>query len=324
MIALQHERFGEPVEVVAAVEMPVPQPGAGEVRLRLVRSPIHNHDLATIRGRYGIKPELPSIPGTEMLGIVDALGEGVTQLQTGQRVAGMVRGSWAEYSIAPAASLIPLPDAIGDDAGAQLLAMPLSAVVLYDSLGAKPGEWIVQNAANGAVGRILVRLAQGAGVGIVSLVRRDDAAADLHSHGAKHVVVTAAEDWPNRVRDIAGSEPVVRVVDSVCDAQSAALNRLLAPGGEHVVFGALAGRALALDPGALIFGQTVVRGFWMTSWMKSASEEDRRKATMRVFELAMRGELPLPVAGIRKLSDGLAALREAEQPGRPGKVMLAP
>ncbi|HTA39541.1 MAG TPA: zinc-binding dehydrogenase [Candidatus Acidoferrales bacterium] len=322
MIALQYAQTGEPADVVAATDVAKPEPKAGEVRLRLRSSPIHNHDLATIRGRYGVKPPLPAIGGSELVATVDALGDGVTTLNVGQRVAGMVPNAWAEYSIAPAAMLAPIPDAIEDGAAAQLLAMPLSALVLVDELHVKSGDWIVQNAAGGAVGRIVSVVAQKAGVNVINLVRRAASVEEVKSYGAKHVVDTSQEEWADRIRAIAGDAPIARIVDSVCDAQSTVLNRLLGRNGEHVIFGALAGAPLKLDPGALIFGETIVRGFWMVAWMKNATNEQRMNATMRVFALAMSGELPLPVAGTYSLREAKAALTAAEQPGRPGKVLF--
>jgi NADPH:quinone reductase len=323
MIALQYAQNGQPVDVCSPTDVAKPEPKAGEVRLKLLRSPIHNHDLATIRGVYGVKPPLPAIGGSELVATVDALGEGVTNLKVGQRVAGMVGRAWAEYSISPAGLLVPIPDEIDDNTAAQLLAMPLSALVLFDDLHVKSGDWIVQNAANGAVGRILCSIAQKAGVNVINLVRRPDAAEDVKRYGAKHVVITSEENWSERVREIADGAPIARAVDSVCDAQSTALNRMLGPLGEHVVFGALGGAALKLDPGALIFGETIVRGFWMSAWLIRATQEQRAGATMRVFALAMAGELPLPVSATYALKDAKAALIAAEEPGRPGKVLLS-
>ncbi len=323
MNALQYQRTGEPVDVVEPTDVPVPEVPQGYVRLRMVRSPIHNHDLATIRGTYGVKPKLPATGGSEMLGVVDAVGEGVTLAQ-GTRVATMAPGAWAQYALAPASALAPVPEAISDDAGAQLLAMPLSTVVLFDSLKLAPGEWLIQNAANGAVGRMLMRMAQSAGVNVLGLVRRRDAADELEGFGARHVVVTGDADWAEQIRKIVGDGKVTRVLDSVCDDQSIVLNRLLAPRGEHVIFGALAGRPLKLDPGALIFGETVVRGFWMTTWMKEASPADVMQAIGRVFALVLSGELPLPAGAVFPLSEAKAALKAAETPGRPGKVLFRP
>jgi NADPH:quinone reductase-like Zn-dependent oxidoreductase len=321
MKALQYESFGEPAQVLHVVDVPAPEPGPGEARLRVLRSPIHNHDLATIRGVYGIKPSLPATGGTEMLGVVDAVGPGVT-LQTGVRVATMHRATWAEYAIVPAEGLVPVPPQIDDDSGAQLLAMPLSALVLFESLGATAGDWIVQNASNGAVGRIVMKLAQKASVHVVNLVRRQSAADELRGFGAEHVVISEEEGWANRVREIVGEGKITRAIDSVCDAQSNALHGLLAAKGEHIIFGALGNNALRLDPGQLIFKESVVRGFWMTTWFASASQSTRVEIIGRLFALALAGEIPLPVSGHYGLDGFADAVRAAETPGRPGKVLF--
>ena len=160
-----HTTFGEPADVLALGDSPVPQPGAGEVRIKTILAPIHNHDLWTIRGKYGYKPTLPAIGGSEAVGTVDAVGEGVEGIAIGQRVmAASVHGTWAEYFIAPSRMVIPVPDTIADEAAAQLIAMPLSALMLLEFLQAEPGHWIMQNTANSAIGPTLAELAAPSGV----------------------------------------------------------------------------------------------------------------------------------------------------------------
>jgi len=321
MKALRYARNGDPLEVVALAEVPMPEPGPGTVRLRLVRSSIHNHDLSTIRGQYGVKPPLPAVAGSEMLGTVDALGAGVSHLSIGQRVATIAMGAWAELAIAPANACVPMPDALPDDVACQLLAMPMSALVLLDELRAGPGAWILQNAAGGAVGKIVMGLAQARGINVVNLVRSRASAAELIALGAKHVVVTDGEDWPLQVREIAGGS-VDRVVDSVCDRTAVALQRLLGKHGEYVIFGALGAESPRFDPGVFIFNELVLRGFWMTAWMARADDAARMSALKRILELALAGELPLPVGGVYPLADFMAALAEAQRAGRAGKVLL--
>lgn len=312
MRALRYQKFGEPVDVVEPATVDAPTPGDGEVLVRVSLSPIHNHDLATIRGIYGVKPSLPAIGGSELVGTID-----------GKRVSVLARGAWAEYALAHRDGLVPIPDGIPDETAAQLLAMPLSAIVLFDELRVSKGEWIVQNAANGAVGRTLIAVAQKAGANVMNLVRREAAAGELRAGGAKHVVVQDGE-WVKRVRDETDGAPIARVVDSVCDENSITLNGLLAPDGEHVVFGALAKRALCVNPGTLIYGQTHIRGFWMIAWMNKASAQQKAAAVGRCLAMAAAGELWLPVAGTYPLKDATEALRAAETAGRPGKVLIAP
>ncbi len=314
MIALQYARFGDPAEVVAPTDIPVPAPREGEeVVLQMVRSPIHNHDLATIRGIYGVKPKLPAVGGTECLG---KAGD--------KRYAVLTKGTWAGEVVAPTASLVPVPDAIDDDRACQLLAMPLSTVVLFDELRTKPGMWIAQNAANGAVGKLLMLLAQKAGVNIVNLVRRDDAAKELKKYGAQAVVVTEHDGWEKKALDLTGGAGFARIVDSVAGPQTLELQKLLAQFGELIVFGGLSGASMKLAPGLMIAKENVVRGFWMNAWMQRASAGDRVDAMQRVFALALSGELPLPVGGIYPLRDAAQALRAAEAPGRGGKILFAP
>lgn len=323
MNALTYSRTGEPVEVLSIADVPPPSPPPGTVRIRMVRSPIHNHDLMTVRGLYGIKPALPAVAGSELLGIVDACGEGVTHLGQGQRVATITAGAWAELVLTPAKACVPIPDALSDEVACQLLAMPMSALVLLDELRVDPGAWIVQNAAAGAVGKILVRLAQARGVNVVNLVRSRASADELLAVGARHVVVGDDDAWPTRILEIAGG-PVARVIDSVCDRTAVALQRLLAKHGEYVIFGALAAEGPRFDPGAFISNELVMRGFWMTAWTARASDAARMSALERIFALALADELPLPVAAVYPLADAAEALAKAQRPGRAGKVLFRP
>ena len=201
-----HTTFGEPADVLQLGDQPVPQPGPGEVRIKTLLSPIHNHDLWTVRGQYGYKPALPAIGGSEAVGIVDALGDGVQGVAPGQRVAvAGVHGSWAEYFTAPAPLLVPLPAAIADEAAAQLIAMPLSALMLLEFLEVQSGDWIVQNTANGAVGKTLAMLAAARGVHTINLVRRDAGVDELAALGIANVVSTAQPGWKDKVRAIAAN-----------------------------------------------------------------------------------------------------------------------
>lgn len=314
MLALRYDRFGEPVDVVDIADIPMPEPETGEVRVRMLRSPVHNHDLATIRGVYGYKPTLPAVGGTEFVGEVD-----------GRRVAATVpNGAWAEYVILPASAAVPVPDAIPDDLAAQLLAMPLSAVVLFDELRTEPGMWIGQNAAGGAVGRIVMELAQTSDVNIVNIVRSENSAQALRERGARHVVVTDNDGkWQHEIRELTDGKGLARIVDSVAGPQTLALQRVLAEFGEIIIFGGLSRAPIKLDPSLMISLECTVRGFWMSSWINRASSVQRSTALQRVFDMAMRGALPLAVEDVYPLSDWKAALAAAETPGRGGKVLFS-
>jgi NADPH:quinone reductase-like Zn-dependent oxidoreductase len=317
------ERFGTPAEVVTLGEAALPEPQPGEVRVRMILSPVHNHDLAIVRGLYGYRPALPAVPGTEALGRVDALGEGVSHLQVGQRVAtASTNGVWAECFIAPAAKLVPLPDALPDEAACQLLAMPLSALMLLEDLKIQPGQWMVQNAANGAVGKTLATLAQARGVNVVNLVRRDAALADLAAAGVAHGVSTEQADWPRQVAALTGGAPVLRAVESIGGEAAQQLMSVLGENGELISFGSLTFKPLVIGAEHLIFKQATVKGYWASKRLAATPPAELARMIGELAGMAARGTLRLPVEGVFGLDQAAAAMAAAERVGRGGKVLL--
>lgn len=325
MRSATYAAFGEPGEVLALGDRPVPQPGTGQVRVRTVLSPIHNHDLWTIRGQYGYKPQLPATGGTEAVGIVDALGEGVQGITPGQRVAvASVQGAWAEYFLAPAQGLVPVPDGVADEVAAQLIAMPFSAISLLEFLQVERGDWMIQNAANGAVGKTLATFAEARGVHVVNLVRRDAGVDELAALGIDHAVSTAREGWKKTVRTIVADAPIRAAVDSIGGRASDDLMELLGENGVLVSFGSMTGEPMQISPGNLIFKHTTVKGFWASKISAAMPEPTRRRLFAELLELAAKGELKLPVDKIYDLADIAEAATASLQPGRKGKVLLRP
>ena len=320
-----HHEFGDPAQVLALDDAPMPEPKAGEVRIRTLLAPIHNHDLLTVRGQYGYKPTLPAIGGSEAVGIVDALGEGVEGVSIGERVASSSgRGTWAEYFTTPARMIVPMPDGIPDETAAQLMAMPLSALMLLDSLALPPGAWIVQNAANGAVGKALAMLGEARGLHVVNVVRRDDGIAELAALGIPHAVSSAQPDWMQQVRDLTGPGLAQAAIDSVGGKASGAMLSLVGNGGTLVSFGALTGEAMQLSPADLIFKQAIVKGFWGSKASQAMSTEDKRRLVGELLQRTLAGELRLPVDAIHDLADIGQAAAASLRPARAGKVLLRP
>jgi len=317
------ERFGHPAEVVSSAERPLPEPGPGEVRVRMTLAPIHNHDLAIVRGVYGYRPALPAVPGTEALGRVDALGEGVTHLKPGQRVAtASTNGTWAEYFIASAAKLVPVPDALPDEAACQLLAMPLSALMLLEDLKLEPGQWMVQNAANGAVGKTLATLAQLRGIDVVNLVRRDAALADLEAAGLTRGISTEQAGWQKQVTELTGGAPILRAVESIGGEAAQQLMSVLGENGELVSFGSLTFKPLVIGAENLIFKQTVVKGYWASKRLAATPPKELARMIGELAGLAASGALRLPVDAVFGLDQAAEAMSTAERTGRSGKVLL--
>ena len=325
MRAVVHESFGEPSDVLTVREVPLPEPGPREVRVRTLASPIHNHDLWTVRGTYGFKPDLPARAGTEAVGVVDALGEGVTGLQVGQRVAtGGSFGAWAEYFVAKAGALLPVPDALSDETAAQLVAMPFSAISLLDSLDLQAGEWLAQNAANGAVGRLVAQLARARDLHVLGLVRRAAGVEELRALDIDDVVATDGDDWRDRAAQLTGGAPVRVGVDSVGGSASGDLVSLLSEQGTLVVFGAMASPTMEISSGDVIFRGVTVKGFWGSTVGATMAPEKRAALMGELYERITNGSLTLPVEATYSFDQVADAARANFAPGRVGKILLRP
>ncbi len=322
MRALIHTTFGDPTDVLEVAERPLPEPGAGQVRVRTVLSPIHNHDLWTIRGTYGFKPELPAGSGSEAFGIVDALGEGVDGLQVGQRVTGGTFGAWAEYFVVRASGVVPVPDSMSDETAAQLMSMPFSALALLESLDVQSGDWIVQNTANGAVGKLVAQFAPTRGIRVLGLVRRDAGVEELAALGIHDVVSTESADWRDRVADILDGAELRAAVDSVGGKAAGELLSLLGEGGTLVSFGAMGSDMLQISAGDLIFRGATVKGFWASTVARTIDPAKRDALFGELIQRIGSGEVPLPVEAVYPFEAARAAAAASAQPGRAGKIML--
>ncbi|WP_273690469.1 zinc-binding dehydrogenase [Ketogulonicigenium vulgare] len=320
-----HATFGLPEDVLTLGDAPMPEPAAGQVRIKTILSPIHNHDVWTVRGNYGYKPELPAIGGSEAVGIVDALGEGVTGIALGTRVAvASVHGTWAEYFLAPAAGLVPVPEAISDEVAAQLIAMPFSALSLLEELDVKAGDWVIQNTANGAVGKTLAMLATARGVNVINLVRRDAGVAEMAALGIGNVISTAAEGWKDQVRALVGDAPIRAAVDSIGGTATGDLTGLLGENGLLVVFGSMTGAPMQISSGDVIFKQVRIKGFWGSVVSATMPVDKRRALFGELLTQAASGKLQLAVGGIYGLDQLRAASLAAQATGKTGKVLLRP
>ncbi|WJH40840.1 zinc-binding dehydrogenase [Aliirhizobium terrae] len=317
-----YSRFGNPAEVIAITDRPMPEPGPGKVRIRMGMSAIHNHDLLTVAGQYGVKPDLPAVAGTEAMGVVDALGEGVSHLKTGQRVAVPGQGTWSDYYIADAARAVPLPDVIPDEAAAQLISMPLSALALLDFVEAGEGDWIIQNAANGAVGVALAMFARRRGIHVVNLVRRDDAVAELKSLGIENVVSTAQADWKDEVAKLTAGAAIKAAVDGVGGASSGELLSQLGEKGTLVSFGLMSGEPMQISASDMIFKQAVVKGFWLAKIGPTIAPERMKSLIGEIVQGVASGEVKLGVSEVFSLDDVAKAVAAAGEPRRKGKVLI--
>jgi NADPH:quinone reductase-like Zn-dependent oxidoreductase len=329
MKAAIFDRFGVPEEVLQVRDVAAPEPGRGEVRVRMAVSPVNPSDLLVVRGEYGKLPTLPATPGFEGAGVVDRSGGGllalVRGLKPGRRVAVICAGggAWAEFAVVPARQAIPLPDDIPDEQAAAFFVNPASALAMTRYvLKVPPGEWLLQTAAGSALGRMVIRLGKHFGFRIINVVRRREQAAELQRAGADEVICTADESIPNRVRALTDGRGVKYAIDAVGGETGAAVVQALGAGGRMLVYGTLSREPMALDTRLLMMGAKSVEGFWLSEWVR----EQRPLRMLRLFgtirDLMRAGILTSEVGATFSLDDVRKVVAQAAQPGRQGKVLL--
>src|ERR1700693_4871370 len=248
MKAIKFTQHGEPKDVLAVTDQPLPEAGQDQIRVRVLLSPINPSDLLYVRGHYsGVTPAFPAPVGFEGVGVVDALGPGVHNLAVGQRVLARNSqgGNWADYAVIPSAQAHPVPEDIPDEQVAFLLINPASAILMTRHvLGVPRGEWLLQSAAGSELGRMIIRLAQCDGIRTLNVVRRKDAAAELEALGADAVIVSTEGPIDEQVRKIVGPQGVGYAIDPVAGQTGTEIFRSLSEDGHMLVYGSLSGQGI--------------------------------------------------------------------------------
>lgn len=323
MRALRFHAPGHPLDALTLEAVPLPEPGPGEVRLRMRLCPINPSDLLQVQGVYGRMPELPSTAGLEGLGEVEALGEGVTGWAPGDRAVPLgAQGTWAEGLVTAADNLVRIPEGLAEDQAAQVIVNPLTAWIMAHELGLGRGKTLLQSAAGSIVGRALIQLGKVMGFRTVNLVRRPEQVMELLSLGADAVVCTADPDWTHQIARFL-PKGADAAVDAVGGTLGGEMVKLLRPGATLLVYGALSMEPLQLPGGQLIFRTATVRGFWLTDWKRRTPKAVRDEVCRALLACMAEGKLRCPVAGIHALDRWREAVAQAQTEGRGGKVLLS-
>jgi len=323
MKAVVFEEFGEPADVLQCRDVPVSEPGPGEVRVRMLASPINPSDLMTVRGIYGKKPELPATPGYEGVGVVEASGGGMMgKFLTGKRVAVPNRrtGNWCEHTVIPAKQAIPVSSKLPLEQVAMFFVNPATVLAMIrHELAVPKGAWLLQSAANSELGQMIIRLGQHDGFRTVNVVRRPEAAEELRKLGADVVIATTDGPISEQVRRAIGQEDGVSyAVDAVGGDIGTGLFESLAPQGTMLAYGTLSGEPIRVNPRLMIAGRRELRGFWLGHWMRSRSKLAALPLFVQIAKLIRRGVLATRVGASFPLSEIRRAARQT------GKSFVAP
>jgi NADPH2:quinone reductase len=318
--AIRIHEFGD-ADTLRWEEITVGEPGQGQVRLRQTACGLNYIDIYMRTGVYPL--ELPAILGMEAAGVVEAIGEGVTEFAIGDRVAyAMVNGAYAESRLIDAEKLIKLPDSIDDQTAAAMMLKGLTAhYLLYRTYPVKAGDAVLVYAAAGGVGSILAQWANHLGAKVIGCVGSPEKAEVAITNGCMHTILYRDENVPERVKELTGGEGVAVVYDGVGKATFDASLDSLRPFGMMVSYGNSSGQIEPFSPKIL-----APKGSLYVTRPTLATHTATRKLLLegaeRLIDAVTRRIVTIQVNQSWPLSETAAAQRAMESRQTTGSTVL--
>ncbi|GAB4544440.1 MAG: quinone oxidoreductase [Anaerolineae bacterium] len=322
MKAIRVHEYGGP-EVLRYEEVPLPEPGPGEVRVKIEAAGVNYIDVYHRTGRY--PGQLPLTVGREGAGLVDALGPDVSELKPGDRVAyAMQQGAYAEYAIVPAWKLVPLPEGVDTRMAAAVMLQGMTAHYLsHATYPLQPGDTALVHAAAGGVGLLLVQMAKRRGARVIGTVSTEEKAALAREFGADEVILYTQTDFEAETRRLTDGVGVNVVYDAVGMTTFDKSLNCLKPRGYLVLYGESSGPVSPLDPQVLN-----ARGsLFLTRPSLAHYMADRAELLSRAVDLfawIAAGELRVRIDRTFPLAEAAEAHRYLEGRKTRGKLLLVP
>lgn len=322
MKAIVCEEHGPP-ESLKLRDLPMPEPGAGQVRIRMHAAGVNFPDGLIIQNLYQMKPALPFSPGSEAAGVIDKLGDGVTRFGIGDRVAAMTTyGSFAEYVVVDEQRVAAIPDAMGFDVAAGFsMVYGTSYHALKQRAQLREGETLLVLGAAGGVGLAAVELAKAMGARVIAAASSGEKLALTREYGADETINYAEQDLKDAVKALTKGKGVDVIYDPVGDALAEPAFRTMAWNGRYLVVGFAGGKIPSLPLNLpLIKGAAIVGVFWGA--FTAHEPEANRQNINELNALYAQGRLKPHVSRRFALEDGAKAIRWVMDRKAQGKVIL--
>ena len=319
------EAYGTPWEVARCADVPdVGEPAADEVVFDVLAFPINPADMGFCRGSYRLKPPLPATPGAECVGRVTAVGASVKHVGPGDLVINLQRENWAQKRKIKGPDAIPLPAGIDLQQAAMVRINPPTAqLMLSDFVDLKGGDWVIQNVANSAVGRLLIVLAHQRGLRTVNVVRRPELAEELKQLGADLVIVDG-DDLAQRVARETGDAPIRLAVEAIGGAATGRIADCVASDATVVHYGSMSGVNPDVGRTNFVYRGVKLTGFMLGRFLARRSAEKIRAIYADLGEQVKAGRLHAPVDTVYPIDKIKDALAHADKGGRNGKILVSP
>jgi len=310
MKAWRVHAWGEP-ETMSLEDIPVPEPGAGQVRIRNRAAGLNFFDILQVQGKYQIKPPFPFTPGAEVAGIVDAVGPGVPEFQIGEPVLSITHGGGlAEYALSRAETTFPIPGFMDVAVAAALpIVYHTSYFALRDRASVQPGEWLLVHAGASGVGVSAIQLGRAFGARVIATAGEAEKLEFAKAQGAEHVFSYRDESWVEQVGQLTGGRGADVIYDPVGGDVFDLSTKCIAPGGRLLVIGFASGRIPSIAANRILLKNiSIVGALWGGHAL--AHPEYLGQAQRALTDLYSKSEIRPPRPIEYSLDQAPAALRD--------------
>jgi len=322
MKAILFDQLGGP-EVMKLGEAPKPEVRPGWVLLKNHAIGINFADNFFRQGQYLIRPKLPDTPGLEAAGVVEAVGPGVEHLKPGMRVTAIGTRTYAEYCVASASQVMPLPDFVSFTEGAAFPIQTLTAYhMLHTSHQTTPGQTVLVHSAAGGVGIVAVQIAKAAGARVIGTVSNDSKINLVKEYGADAVINYVTQDFAEEALKLTNGKGVDLILDAVGKPTLEKGLNCLAPFGHLILYGRAGGVPDPVNLMSLFQKSLKVSGFVL--YTVSAMPDKHREGIEKSFQLMQQGKLKMLVGKTFPLAEAAEAHRYMESRQSVGKLVLIP
>ena len=319
------DSYGTPWDVARCADVAdVGAPASDEVVFDVLAFPINPADMSFCRGSYRLKPPLPATPGAECVGRVAAVGARVKHVKPGDLVINLQRENWTQRRKVKGDDAIPLPAGIDLRQAAMVRINPATAeLMLSDFVELKGGDWLIQNVANSAVGRLVIVLAHQRGLRTVNVVRRSELAGELGQLGAD-LVIADGEDLAARVARETGEAPIRLGLEAIGGAATGRIVDCVATDGTVVTYGSMSGQDPVVARNNFVYRGVRLTGFMLGRFMARRSPQKIRDIYAGLAAQVVEGKLAAPVDTVYPIDEIKKALAHADKGGRNGKILVSP
>lgn len=324
MKAWRVHNWGEP-ETMSWEDIPAPEPAAGQLRVRNHAAALNFFDILQVQGKYQIKPPFPFTPGAEVAGIVEAIGDGVTEFKPGDRVLSMTHGNaFAEQSVTLANNTFAIPDAMGfSEAAAFPVVYHTSYFALQERAALQAGEWLLVHAGASGVGVSAIQIGKAFGARVIATAGGPEKLTFAKAQGADHVIDYSDASWVDQVKELTEGRGADVIYDPVAGDVFDLSTKCIASAGRLLVIGFASGRIPTIAANRILLKNMSVVGALWGGHVK-AHPEYSRIAQRALADLYAQGKIKPPKPVEYPLADAPAALRDLANRKVLWKAVLTP